>query len=112
MLSQILAVTLMNVRNLPSRLGSSSVIVVGIGGVVAVLVTLLAMAGCFSAALERGGSPDRALVLRGGSDSEMSGGMEPDAVRIVSTMPEVADHSPEMYTVADVPKRSTASRPT
>ena len=107
MLSQIVAVTLMNLRNLPSRIGSSSVIVVGIGGVVAVLVTLLAMAAGFSAALERGGSPDRALVLRGGSDSEMSGGIEPDAVRIVSTMPEVADYSPEMYTVADVPKRAT-----
>ena len=107
MLSQIAAVTLMNIRNLPSRLGSSSVIVVGIGGVVAVLVTLLAMAGGFSSALERGGSPDRALVLRGGSNGELSGQVEPDAVRIVSTMPEVADYSPEMYVVADVPKRST-----
>ena len=106
MLAQILAVTWMNLRSLPARLGSSSVIVVGIAGVVAVLVTLLAMAGGFSAALERGGSPERALVQRAGASSEMSSTLNPEEVRILSTMPEVAAYSPELYVVADVPKRS------
>jgi len=52
MLGQIYEITLMNLRNLPSRLGSSSVIIVGIAGVVAVLVSILAMATGFRAALE------------------------------------------------------------
>jgi len=107
MLAEVAAVTLMNIRNLPARLGSSSVVVVGIAGVVAVLVTLLAMAGGFAAALERGGDPARALVLRGGATSEMTGALAPEAVRILSTMPEVDAYSPELYVVADVPKRST-----
>ena len=38
MLAQILAITLINLRAIPARLGSSLVIVVGIGGVVGVLV--------------------------------------------------------------------------
>ncbi len=107
MLAEVAAVTLMNIRNLPARLGSSSVVVVGIAGVVAVLVTLLAMAGGFAAALERGGDPERALVLRGGATSEMTGTLGPEAVRILSTMPEVDAYSPELYVVADVPKHST-----
>ena len=42
-LKQILAITLMNLRNLPQRVGTSLVVVVGIAGVVGVLVSVLAM---------------------------------------------------------------------
>ena len=38
MLKQISAVTLMNLQNIPSRLGTSLVIVIGIAGVVGVLI--------------------------------------------------------------------------
>jgi len=38
MFKQLIAVTAMNLRTLPQRLGASSVIVIGIAGVVAVLV--------------------------------------------------------------------------
>lgn len=96
----------MNLSNLPSRVGSSSVIVVGIAGVVGVLVALLAMAGGFEAALERGGAPDRAIVLRSGSDSEMASNVGQDAVNVVSSMEEVDASSAELYLVVDVPKRS------
>ncbi len=106
MLGQIFEITAMNLRNLPSRLGSSSVIVVGIAGVVGVLVALLAMAGGFQAALERGGAADRAIALRSGSGSEMTSNLGPDAMNIVSSMEEVARASAELYVVVDVPKRS------
>ena len=46
MLSQIKEITIMNLLNLPSRLGSSSVIIVGIAGVVAVLDGAIS-AACF-----------------------------------------------------------------
>ena len=62
MFVQTREVTLMNLRNLGSRLGSSSVIVVGIAGVVAVLVSILALAVGFSATLNRTGEPDRAAM--------------------------------------------------
>ena len=106
MLRQIFEITALNLSNLPSRIGSSSVIVVGIAGVVGVLVALLAMAGGFEAALERGGKPDRAIVLRSGSGSEMTSNLAQDAVNIVSSMEGVDASSAELYIVVDVPKRS------
>ena len=42
-LKQISAVTRLNLRSLPLRLGASSVVVIGIAGVVGVLVSILAM---------------------------------------------------------------------
>ena len=106
MFRQVVEITALNLNNLPSRIGSSSVIVVGIAGVVGVLVALLAMAGGFEAALERGGAPDRAIVLRSGSDSEMTSNINQDAVNIVASMEEVDTSSAELYAVVDVPKRS------
>ena len=73
MLAQIREIAIMNLLNLPSRIGSSSVIVVGIAGVVAVLVGLLSMATGFQSALEGAGKEDRAIIMRDGSSSEMNG---------------------------------------
>ena len=42
-LAQIAAVSAMNIRSLPQRIGTSSVVVIGIAGVVAVLISVLAM---------------------------------------------------------------------
>ncbi|MDE0039645.1 MAG: ABC transporter permease [Gammaproteobacteria bacterium] len=109
MFAQILEITLMNLKNLPSRLGSSSVVVVGIGGVVGVMVAILAMAAGFQGTLDGGGAPDRAIVLRGGSDNELSSGVSTDEVNVVSGMEGVVLASPELYMVADVPKRSTGT---
>ena len=107
MLGQVLEITAMNLKNLPSRLGSSAVIVVGIAGVVGVMVAILAMAAGFRATLDRGGEPDRAIVLRGGSDSELSSAISIAEMNVVSSMEGVELASGELYTVADVPKRST-----
>jgi putative ABC transport system permease protein len=108
-LAQILEITLMNLRNLPSRLGASSVIVVGIAGVVGVLVAILSMAIGFRTALENTGSPDRAIVLRGGANGELASGIGTDAVAIVSSMEGIEASSAELYTIADVPKRSSGT---
>ena len=107
MLRQVLEVTLMNLRNVRSRLGSSSVIVVGIAGVVGVLIALLAMAAGFRATLETGGAPDRAIVMRDGSESEMLSNVSPNDRFYVSTFAGIDAASAELYTVADVPKRDT-----
>ena len=109
MIGQIFQITLLSLRNLPSRLGSSSVIVVGIGGVVGVLVAILAMAKGFEASMARAGQPDRAIVMRGGSTSELSSGMGPGEMAVVGSWSEVTAASGELYLVADVPKRSNQS---
>lgn len=72
MLKQIVAVTGMNLRNLPQRAGVSLVIVIGIAVTVAVLVSVLAMAAGFNKTLANTGRADRVIVLRGGSDAELS----------------------------------------
>ena len=109
MIGQIFQITLLSLRNLPSRLGSSSVIVVGIGGVVGVLVAILAMAKGFEASMSRAGQPDRAIVMRGGSTGELSSGMGPGEMAVVGSWSEVTAASGELYLVADVPKRSNQS---
>jgi putative ABC transport system permease protein len=112
---QLAAVTAMNLRNLPARLGTSMVAVVGIGGVVAVLVSLLSMSEGFRAALELSGRDDVALVLRGGSSDEMSSGLDREQVNVVLAAPGIvrdevgAVASPEFYTIVDLPMRSTGT---
>jgi putative ABC transport system permease protein len=114
-LHQLSAVTAMNLRNLPARLGTSLVAVVGIGGVVAVLVSLLSMGEGFRAALELSGRDDVALVLRGGSSDELSSVFGRDQVNVITAAPGIARDargpvaSPEFYTIVDLPMRSTGT---
>jgi putative ABC transport system permease protein len=89
LLSQIFSISLMNLRNIPARLGSSMVIVVGIGGVVTVLVALLAMAHGFQAAMRGPGHDDRAIVLRAGSNSEINGSITYEQAKIISNKPGI-----------------------
>jgi putative ABC transport system permease protein len=82
-----------------------------------VFVSVLSIAAGFGAALEEAGSPRRALVLRSGSDSEMTSGFEgPDADVIkqapgISRDGQTALASAEMYVVIDLPKRSSPDKP-
>ena len=65
----------LNIRTIPQRLSSSGVAIIGIAGVVVVFVSVLSIAAGFSAAMQGSGSPDRALVMRSGADSEMTSGL-------------------------------------
>ena len=109
MLSQINEITFMNLRNLPSRFGLSSVIVVGIAGVVAVLVGLLSMAAGFTSALESAGSADRAIVLREATNNELSSSMSMDARRTIGAMEGVAASTGELYLVTAIDKKATGT---
>jgi len=114
-LEQIATVTVMNLRNLPARIGTSLVAIVGIGGVVAVLVSLLAMGEGFRAALDLSGRDDVALVLRGGSGDELSSILNRDEVSVIESAPGVLRDrsgpvsSAELYTIVDLPMRSTGT---
>ncbi len=89
-LNQILLVTLMNLRGLPQRLGSSLVIVVGMAGVVGVLISMLAMVGSLNSSLVATGSPLRALVLRNGATGEVSSVVSPEAMATIMNAPGIA----------------------
>lgn len=107
MISQILEITLLNLRNLPSRLGSSSVIVVGIAGVVGVLVGLLSMAVGFEGALKGTSLENRAIVMRDGSSGELASAISIEEANILSRFPGIDRASAELYAVADIPKKAT-----
>ena len=107
MFSQIGEITLMNLRNIPSRLASSSVIVVGIAGVVGVLLGLLSMAVGFNASLQSAGQPDRAIIMRAGTTSEMNGALSVEQRAIIRAMDGVEYASGEIYVVAAINKKDT-----
>jgi putative ABC transport system permease protein len=87
---QIASVTAMNLRSVPQRLGSSSVIVVGIAGVVAVILSVFALTRSLSDAVLATGSPDRAIVLRAGATGEFSSTLPVDAVATIKDAPGIA----------------------
>jgi putative ABC transport system permease protein len=109
---QLLAVAGLSLRSLPRRLGSSLVAVVGIAGVVVVLVAVLSIAEGFFAVMAGTGRPDRAMVMRGGADSETTsvlGGNEADLIKLapgVARASSGARASSELFVMIDVPKRS------
>ena len=114
-ISQTVAVTALNLRTIPQRLGSSGVAIVGIAGVVVVFVSVLSIAAGFSAAMEDSGSPSRALVMRSGADSEMTSGIGGDSATIIKEAPglrrdgQTVLASAELFVIIDLPKRSTGT---
>jgi putative ABC transport system permease protein len=119
-LSQIGAVTAMNVRNIPERWASSLVAVVGIGGVTLVLIAVLSIAAGFRQALELSGSKDVAIVLRSGATNEMSSGFGQGQTTLIADAPGVKreDNKPlasaELYVLTDGKlkgKETTANLP-
>ncbi|WP_430540489.1 ABC transporter permease [Pseudoxanthomonas japonensis] len=102
------------IASLPQRWGASSVIVVGIAGVVGVLVAMLAMGEGFSATLKQTGGQDTAIVLRGGSQAETNSVISRDQVPLISTLAGVAKGkdgrallSPELSQIVNLPTAST-----
>lgn len=115
MISQILAVTGVNIRSIGQRLGSSGVAVVGIAGVVLVFVAVLSIAEGVNATMKSSGDPNTVMVLRAGSDTEMTSGLTGDHVRIVQDAPGIARDaegplaSPELFVIVDHPMRRSGT---
>ena len=82
---QVLSITRMNLLSILERSGSSLVIIVGIAGSVAVMVSLLAMAEGLSSTISSTGEKDRVIILRDGSSSELSSGVAMTEIDTVSS---------------------------
>jgi len=109
-----LAATRIGIASLPQRWGASSVIIVGIAGVVGVLVAMLAMGEGFSATLKQTGSEDTAIILRGGSQAETNSVITRDQVPLISNLAGLrkdaqgrAIISPELSQVVNLPTASS-----
>ena len=115
-LTQVREIVLMNLRSIPQRLGASRVIVIGIGGVVGVLVAMLSMSAGLGKTLNATGDPERAVVLRGGSNGELASFLDRAAATLIRQDPAIArakDGLPlasgEIIVVTEVPRRGDTS---
>jgi putative ABC transport system permease protein len=72
---QAASVTWVGISTLSQRLGASSVIIVGIAGVVGVLVALLSMGEGLQRTLKSSGDTETAIVLRDGASAEIGSGL-------------------------------------
>jgi putative ABC transport system permease protein len=113
--TQVFAVALFNLRSLPERKGAAVSAAVGIAGVAAVLVGVLAIAQGFRSAMTASGAPDTAIILRSGADSEMTSNFTREETRVISDAPGIARGangamaSNELFVIIDLPKRSTGT---
>ena len=107
MFRQTLNITAMNLRSVLSRKGTSSIVVVGIGGVVAVLVGLLAMSEGIRNALKDTSHPDRVLVMRSGTQDEITGWLSATEVDVLKGVEGLRTVSGELVVVVDLVTRDT-----
>ncbi|MGO1070676.1 ABC transporter permease [Lysobacter sp. CA199] len=107
---QAASVAGVGISTLKQRLGSSSVVVIGIAGVVAVLVAMLSMAEGYQETLRRTGSEDSVMVLRGASAAEVMSTLDLASINVIEQAPGIARGpdgrplaSPETVVAANLP---------
>lgn len=111
---QAWSVTWVGISTLPQRIGSSSVVVVGIAGVVGVLVALLALGDGFQSTMKETGSDDTAIILRSGALTELNSVLDRDTTALIGQGAGVLKDtegkpivSPELVVVASLPKKAS-----
>lgn len=114
-ISQIVLITMMNLRNVPQRLGTSSVAIFGVACVVGVLIGVMSMAAGFQRTMTNAGSPTTAIVMRSGATSELTSGINYEQTQLIANSPGLAHEndqpiaSAELYVIVDLLKRATKS---
>lgn len=115
-LRQITSISSMNFKSIPQRLGTSFVIVIGIAGVVGVMLSVLAMSTGMLKTISNTGRPDRAIVLRGGSNAELASAIGRDQAQTIMDAPGVkkgTDGKPiasaDSITLVEVPTEAGTS---
>jgi len=84
---QLLAVSSISLRGLPLRISSSFVIVIGTAGVVAVLLSVLALSTGLAGAMTSTGSTDRAIVLHAQASNEVGSNLAHDNIPTILDAP-------------------------
>ena len=99
-----------NIRNLIERKGTTLMTAVGIGLTVAVLVTSVSLTAGLATVFASSGNPRQLLVLRKGTDAELSSTISTETYQIVRRLPGIATTldgqpmvSPEALTVVNLP---------
>jgi putative ABC transport system permease protein len=105
-----------NIRNLIVRWKVTLLAIGGIALVVAVMLVLVAMSTGFRTALRATGSPDNAIVIQRGQNSELTSGFTRDNANMIMVDSRVARDdqgkplaSPEIMIVNNMPRRQDGS---
>lgn len=99
-LRQIIAVSSINLRNLPRRATASSVIVGSIAGVVAVLISVLAMGVGVARSVAGTGRADRAMIFSAGAQGEAMSSVSRAEIAGIMAAPGIR-HTPSGDPIAD-----------
>jgi putative ABC transport system permease protein len=90
LMTQLFAVSSISLRGLPHRVTASLVIVIGTAGVVAVLLSVLALSTGLAGAMTATGSADRAIVLHAQAANEVGSNMAHDTIPTILDAPGIA----------------------
>jgi putative ABC transport system permease protein len=112
MLRQVFAITRIGIESIPQRWAPSLVIVIGLAGVVGVFTALLAMTAGFVSTLKATGRNDAAIIMRGGSDTELNSALTREQSDVIEQQPGItpgADGKPqasaELVVIAELIRR-------
>ena len=90
---QLYVVCVLNLGNLKARLDSSLVAVIGFTGVIMVFVAVFAIRDGFNSTLRESGSPDVAVVLRGGAGAEVNSVLSVNDAKVVAEAPGIQSNT-------------------
>jgi len=100
-----------NIGNLKARRVSTLMTILGIGVVIAVMISMMALQNGVHSAVVSSGSKDNLMVMREGAAAELSSWVTKDAFRIIRAMPGIAQSggapmiSPELVIIFKIPKK-------
>jgi putative ABC transport system permease protein len=100
---QILKLTQVNIRSLPSRWRTGAVLVTGIAAVSAVLISIMALLNGFEHTVQSAGKDNVAIVIRDSAGSEMRSFMRAENADIIASTIGSSGASRELYTSAELP---------
>jgi len=116
LMSQSMAVIVMNIRSLPRRFWMSAAMVIASAVVVAILLAFLAMAKGFETTLKSAGAEDVAFFLRVSSAAELNSTVMNDQVNLLRNAPGIVANdkgpmvSPELYVIVDGIKKTSQTK--
>lgn len=101
-----------NVGNLNARRTSTLMSIFGIGVVIAVMLSMMALDNGVTKATVSSGSPENLMVMREGADAELSSWVTKEAFRVLRALPGIAKGtggqpviSPELVILFKLPKK-------
>ena len=97
--------------NLKSRRVSTFMSILGIGVVIAVMLSMQALDRGVTLATQSTASKNVLIVMREGSEAEISSWVTRDAEQIIRTLPGVAKVSPELTLIFKLPRETGSSQP-